>query len=189
MRPVAVKTCITKMMRAVRPTLTHLAVAAGALLGPKLYACECAQAKLGDALKLASVVLRGTVVRIDHLNPIQPPQTGDDKQKVALVAIPRSADDQTLVTFKVTASWKEPVTESVKLFAVARPSMCDGYQFHLNTEYVVYASKNLNQNWEDLKLFSQGAFVYDIAECPLRVRTDVRAEVRRLGRLSQRFPQ
>src|ERR1700755_3635340 len=52
--------------------LTHPVVAAVALSGPNLYACECVQPTFGDALKHASVVFQGTVVRVDHLNPIQP---------------------------------------------------------------------------------------------------------------------
>ena len=160
------------------------------LLSPVLYACECAESKFGDALKYAAVVFRGTVVRIDHLNPIQPPDAGNDKQDgVALVAIPRNVDDQTLITFKAIAGWKGSVTETMKVFAIAQPSMCDGYRFRPNVEYVVYASKNLNQNWEELQPFKQGAFIYDVAECPLRIRTDVAMEVRRLGRPSRRFPR
>ena len=165
-------------------------VAFVALSSPTLYACECAEPKFGDSLKYAAVVFRGTVVRIDHLNPIQPPDAANDKQDaVALVAIPRNVDDQTLITFKVTAAWKGSVTETLKVFAVARPSMCDGYRFRPNVEYVVYASKNLNQNWEELQSYKQGAFIYDVAECPLRIRTDIAAEGRRLGRPARRFPK
>lgn len=161
-----------------------------ALSSPTLVACECAEVKFGDALKHAAIVFRGTVVRIDHLNPIQPTDDGNEKQNGgAVAAIPRSVDDQTLVTFKVTAGWKGSVTAMMKVFAVARPSMCDGYRFRPNVEYVVYASKNLNQNWEELQRFKQGAIIYDVADCPLRIRTDVATEVRRLGLPPRRFPR
>src|SRR5690242_1120123 len=134
-----------KMMRVLGPAVRLMIVAFVARSGPTLYACECAELKFGDALKYAAVVFRGTVVRIDHLNPIQPLDAGNDKQNgIALVAIPRNVDDQALMTFKVTAAWKGSVTETMKVFAVARPSMCDGYRFRPNVEYVVYASKNLN---------------------------------------------
>jgi len=113
------------------------------------------------------------------MNPI-PPAAGTDG-RVKLVPIPRATDDETLVTFHVTAAWKGPATTVLKVYAIARPSMCAGYKFRENTEYVVYASNNLDQNGDWLKPFSNGAIVYDIAECPLRVRTDVLAEVDRLG--------
>jgi hypothetical protein len=177
-------------MRVLHPELRLLTVAFVALSSPILYACDCAEPKFRDALKDAAVVFRGTVVRIDHLNPIQPPDAGNDKQNgVALVAIPRNVDDQTLITFKTIAGWKGSVTATMKVFVVAQPSMCDGYRFLPNVEYVVYASKNLNQYWAELQPFKQGAFIYDVAECPLRIRTDVAMEVRRLGRPSQRFPK
>src|SRR5260221_14475898 len=99
-------------MCVVRPAIRFLIVAFVGLSSPTLYACECAEVRFGDALKHAAIVFRGTGVRIDHLNPIQPPDTGNEKQNVvALVAIPRSVDDQTLVTFKVTAARKGSVTE------------------------------------------------------------------------------
>ena len=177
-------------MRVFHHALQLLIVAFAALQSPALYACECAEPEFRSALKYASVVFRGTVVQIDHLNPIQPPDAGNDKQDgVAPVAIPRDVDDQTLITFKVTAGWKGSVTETMKVFAVARPSMCDGYRFRQNVEYVVYASTNLDQNWEALQPFKQAAFIYDVADCPLRIRTDVATEVRRLGRPSRRFPK
>ena len=59
--------------------------------------------------------------------------------------------------------------------------MCDGYKFKEDTEYVVYATNSLNQNREELKRLSNGDLVYDVADCPLRVRTDVTAEAGRLG--------
>lgn len=124
-------------------------------------------------------MFRGRVVRIDHMNPIEPSPSDDGPVK--LTSIPRAIDDETLVTFRVTTSWKGPVTPILKVYATARPSMCDGYKFKEGTEYVVYATKNLDQNWGELSRFSNGDLVYDIADCPLRVRTDVDAEVGRLG--------
>ena len=85
--------------------------------------------------------------------------------------------------------WPGSATETMRVFAVARPSMCDGYRFRANVEYVVYASKNLNQSWEALQLYKQDAFIFDVAECPLRIRTDVAKEVWRLESPSRRFPR
>jgi hypothetical protein len=156
--------------------------------GSLVYGCECIELTVADAFKHAAVVFQGTVVQIDHLNPIQPPDAIDGQHgPVALVPMPRSVNDQTLVTFSVTTAWKGPVTEAMKVFAVARPSMCDGYRFQPKVEYIVYASKNLDQNWKELQPFKKGAFVYDVADCPLRVRTDVAAEAGRLAAPLRRF--
>jgi hypothetical protein len=108
-----------------------------------LAACECAELFKRQAFKYAAVVFRGRVTKIDHMNPIEPPRGTDGAVKLA--SIPRSRDDHTLVTFQVTASWKGPVTRTLEIFATARPSMCDGYKFKEDTEYVVYATRNLNR--------------------------------------------
>src|SRR5260370_35975330 len=144
-----------------------------------LAACECAEPSKRQAFKDAVVVFRGKVTKIDHMNPIEWHGEGDGAVKLA--SIPRATDDQTLVTFHVTTSWKGPVTPILKVYATARPSMCDGYKFNEDTEYVVYATNNLSPNWEELKRFSNGDLVYEVGQCPLRVRTDVAAEVGRLG--------
>ncbi len=118
---------------------------------PSLRACQCAETKLGKAFEHAAVVFRGRVIRIDHLKTIQPSKSGDAKEsQVALAAVPRGVDDHNLVTFRITAVWRGSAAETMRVFAVARPSMCDGYRFQLASEYVVYASKNLDQNWEEL---------------------------------------
>ncbi len=158
------------------------------LHGHALFACECAEGTQREALRYAAVVFRGTVTNIEHLNPIVP-REGRPADAVKLVPIPRNIDDHTLVTFRVRQGWKGRITPTIRVFAVARPSMCDGYRFQIKSEYVVYASKNLNPDWDELQPFKDGGVIFDVAECPLRVRTDVLSEVRRLGRAQTEYPE
>jgi hypothetical protein len=149
------------------------------MFSTRLLGCECAELRQQVAFKYAVVVFQGTVTHIDHLNPIdEQPKTG----AVQGVPIPREVDDHTVATFRVTRAWKGPVKNGIKVYATARPSMCDGYKFKDGVEYVVYASLNLHPEWEELKPYSQGATIYGIDDCPLRIRTDLNAESIRLGR-------
>ena len=104
-----------------------------------------------EALKNAAVVFQGKGTLIDHLNPIEPPATKTGSVKLG--RIPRSNDDQTVVTFRATRAWKGPVKSEIKVFAIARPSMCDGFEFEDGKEYVVYARTTLNlesKEWRTL---------------------------------------
>jgi hypothetical protein len=162
-------------------TSLRLPVAAvlAVLFVTRIPACECGEGQPQHALKYAAIVFQGKVTEIDHLNPIDPPDSkpGDVRQ----VSIPRQINDHTVVTFRVTRAWRGPVTREIKVYATARPSMCDGYKFRDGVEYVVYASTNLYIESEERKRYSQGATVYEISDCPLRIRTDVTAEAKRLG--------
>src|ERR1700730_16789366 len=98
----------TRLMRTFRPAPRHVIITFVALSSPNLFACECAESRVGDALKHALVAFRGTVVRIDHLNPIQP--TDADRRQlgaaagdnpVKLAPMPRTVDDHTLATFQI----------------------------------------------------------------------------------------
>ena len=131
----------------------RLAILASLYFGSSLFACECGQISLRQSFKAAIIVFRGRVITIEHLNPIQPKELplAPDHPVTSLVPIPRKHDDQTLVTMDVLTAWKGPVTPRIKIFSIAHPSMCDGFAFERDREYVVYATVFENPNWEELR--------------------------------------
>ncbi len=143
-----------------------------------IRACECSEIPQRTAYRRAAVVFRGKVVNIQHMNlvEVRNPKTGKPELQ------PPSLDDHTLVTFDVDGAWKGPVTPTMRVHATVHALMCTGYQFEQGREYVVYAVPLLNPNWKPLQQLVQGAPVYDVPNCPLRVRTDVQQESRLLGR-------
>ena len=136
--------------------------------------CSCIEATQKDAIRYAAVVFRGLAVNVQHL------RIGDGV--ITEEMNPPSSDDNTLVTFEVTSYWKGSLKGIVKVYAMARPSMCDGYKFEQGREYIVYASQ-LDPKWPALNRFVHGAIVYEVPNCPLRVvRDNLRREELLLGR-------
>jgi hypothetical protein len=153
----------------------HLAILVSLSFVPSLFACECGVPSQRQSFKDATIVFRGRVITIEHLNPVQPnefPLATDHPVKLA--PIPRNHDDQTLVTMDVHTAWKGPATRQMKVFSIAHPSMCGGFAFEQGREYVVYATDFENR-------IKGGEKVYDLGTCPLRIRMDVAVESNKLG--------
>ncbi len=158
----------------------HLALVL-ALIGLQsapIRACECVEISQKTAYRSAAVVFRGKVVKIQHmiLVEVRNPKTGKSEMR------PPSSDDQTLVTFQVDGAWKGPVTPTMRVHATAHGSVCPGYVFELDREYVVYAVPLLNPNWKPLQQLVHGAPVYYFPDCPFRIPTNVQQESRLLGK-------
>ena len=143
-----------------------------------LRGCECQEVGRAPAFSGATVVFQGRVAAIEHLKMVEviDPNTGTRQLH------PPEIDDHMIVTFEVTRAWKGEVNSTTKVHSVARPKLCDGYRFEVGREYVVYASDNLNQEWAEIAHRAHGMHVYEIDDCPLRIRTDVSEETKLLGK-------
>ena len=129
----------------------------------ELLGIQCITVSQRVAFRHVFAVFRGTVVRVQVMHPSDP--------------------EPTLVTFKVDRAWKGPVTETMRLFLFARPAEGDQYHFHEGIRYVVYATKDVFLDFENLRQLSGARPVYGVGSmCILRVRTDVKQESKRLGR-------
>jgi hypothetical protein len=91
-------------------------------------------------------------------------------------------DKVDLVTFEVSRIWKGPASKSINVVAITHPAMGDGYTFTTGTEYIVYATKQLNHGWPELDQVAEGARVYGLNNCVPRVRMDIAQENKILGR-------
>jgi hypothetical protein len=138
--------------------------------------CSCQAVPIREAYKAASVVFSGTVVRVDHLR-VKETLLPDGRRHIS----PPDHDDHTVVTFDVHLGWKGPIERLAQVHATVRPSVCDGYRFMLGKTYVVYATETLNQSWDLLGAVRRVDTIWDVADCPLRVRDDVTTESKRLG--------
>jgi hypothetical protein len=145
---------------------------------PKLLACECIEVAQPVAFRGAVVVFRGRVEQVEHMTLVESvdPRTGEK------VLRPPETSDHTVVTFKVSAVWKGPARQVLKVHATAKAAICSGYAFEEGREYVVYATDPLNPSWDKLQRIAKGMRVFDVADCPLRVRTDVKEESGILGK-------
>ena len=156
---------------------------------PTLVACKCVQTSQSEAIREAHAVFRGKVVSIQHLNaiPQRDPNTG------RTTFLPPQTDDRQIVTFLVELEWKGSIARQVKVLVTARPRMCDGYQFKEGVRYVVYATEKTRTDWDDalermnsrldLKVSPPTSMAtVEIPDCPLRIRSDLDAESKLLGR-------
>ncbi len=135
---------------------------------------ECIELPQRDAFKRAAIVFSGRVERVE-------PVTRREGDPAAKVQLERPLDGSpAVVTFSVTKTWKGAPDNRVKLFLFQKPLQGPGYQFQIGHEYVVYAHEATK--WDPLVRIGQADPVYDLeSQCPLRVRTDVVAESKRLG--------
>jgi hypothetical protein len=160
-------------------TLTRWLVIASIALSPgPAISCECAEMPQREAFQHAAVVFRGRVTQINHLRFVP----DGDSVRVEIELSPPAVNDHTLVSFDVVTYWKGHIKRAIKVYATARPSMCDGYRFEQGKEYVVY-TRPMDPSWAAIEKFVEGAPIYEVADCPLRViRDDVPREIRLLGR-------
>ena len=119
-------------------------------------------------------MFRGRVERIEHAQLLE----RTDAVTGAKEMVPPESGDRTVVTFRVSAVWKGPSRNTLQVMSVARGVLCPGYEFKQGREYVVYATEPA----EDAARTTEGARVFEVADCPLRVRTDVAEELRLLGK-------
>jgi hypothetical protein len=130
-------------------------------------ACECRTIPPAEALQKSAVVFHGVVIQIEHLHALEAPDPVTGKSRRWIPEL----DDLIVVTFKVDASWKGRVTPIMKVYSVVRPSMCDGYEFSIAKEYLVYAvgppnSEHIAPEERDVVNRFKKEPVYGIPACP-----------------------
>ena len=152
-------------------------IALVAIASALVQGCECRKVEQREAFRHADMVFRGRVTQIDHLRLVHE----GDAVRVEAERNPPGVDDHTVVSFNVLTRWKGKMARGIKVYAVGRPSMCDGYRFEEGTEYVVY-TRHMEPPWPELEKSAGGA-IYEVGPCPLRVvRDGIGREVRALGR-------
>src|SRR6478672_6936226 len=99
------------------------------------FAWDCRRIPPKEALQSSAVVFHGVAINIEHLRTMNAPDpvTGQSRRWIP------ELDDLIVVTFQVDAFWKGPATPFLKVYSIARPSMCDGYEFSIAKESLVYA--------------------------------------------------
>ena len=129
------------------------------------FACSCASPEQQWARRGAYAVFDGVVTDIHYFE--SPEQ--------------REMSSRTLVTFAVSRRWKGPVGAEIKIHAWERALMCDSYTFEVGHRYVVYAiQQDKEGGWADQ--YPKGTQILSVGGCILRIREDVDAEAKRLGR-------
>jgi hypothetical protein len=128
-------------------------------------ACSCVEQTQETARSVAYAIFDGTVTGIHYFET-------EEQRTVA---------SRTLVTFKVARSWKGPVGSSIQVHASDRALMCDSYKFELGKRYIVYALQvDKESGWADS--YPTGTQILVIGDCILRVRHDLNAEAKLLGK-------
>jgi hypothetical protein len=135
---------------------------------------ECVELSQRRALLDATVVFRGTVVKIEDV--MEREANPSDKVQV------RRSDpsEPRMVTFMADQFWKGPATRLVRVFLFLRPPQGTGYKFKTGDEYIVYTLGKAN-GWGPLDRLIEREPVYEVGTCILRIRSDVVAESKLLG--------
>jgi hypothetical protein len=156
-----------------------------ALLSSPLLACECAYPSQADSFRLAYAIFRGKAVAVQHL-----PSAEQTTHSSGSAMWPKEIRQE--VTLLVDAVWKGQVARRVAVRVTSHPRMCDGYEFVVGAEYVVYVAPKIDTEWDErLKRLrsSLGLTIdppatstsFEIGDCPLRIRPDVVSESKALG--------
>jgi hypothetical protein len=140
------------------------------------WCCECIEVPQQDALATALVVFRGRVELVQQVD-LQEGQVVVTEQKESQTA----SRGLMVVTFKVSTLWKGPQSGTIRVLATSRGPVCPGYAFEQGHEYIVYAIAPFNRNEEVLHYLARGGPLFDVPDCPLRVRTDLKQEETILG--------
>src|SRR5579859_526283 len=114
--------------------------------------CECIEITSKAAMTSAAAVFRGRVEAIERV-------AGASEGIPRLERMPVGGFEEpslTIVTFKVTTSWKGPRVRSIRVLAMRHGSICPGYAFEQGREYVVYAIVPFNRNLGNLKPLLNG---------------------------------
>lgn len=149
---------------------------------PVVMASECLAAPQKQAFRAAALVFRGRVLRVEDTTPAT---ISNEPGKVALQ--PSEPSGPRVVTLRVSRIWKGPAASTIQLFVLEHPPLGTGFQFHVGSEYVIYALDQVDQDWAEIRPFSKKSRVYDIGvSCTLRVRSDVANESRLLDKTARR---
>lgn len=142
------------------------------------WACECVDEPTEDAKQHAKAIFQGRVIHIEHLQF----STVNGAFRIETAQGARDLNDHTLVTFEVTRYWKGTIPLKVRVYATARPSMCDGYRFEQGREYILYTGP-MTPGWPEMEQRAGVGTLYEVADCPGRiVRENIHREARWLGR-------
>jgi hypothetical protein len=141
-----------------------------------LFANECVAVSQQQAYRAAAVVFRGRVVKVEDTAATVDPV---DRNAGKLALQPVSGFK--IVSVSPSKIWKGPSSSTIQLFALEHPVLGNGFQFRVGSEYVIYALDEVEQNWSEIRRFSERSRVYGIGVgCTLRVRLDVDTEARLL---------
>jgi hypothetical protein len=136
---------------------------------------ECVELSQRKSFLDATVVFRGTVVKIEDV-------TEQEANPADKVQVRRSSPSEPrMVTFMADQFWKGPATRLVRVFLFLHPQEGSGYKFKSGGEYIVYTLGKAN-GWGPLDRLSEGERVYNVGPCILRIRSDVAAESKLLGK-------
>ena len=153
-------------------TITRLTVLV--LTASAVSASECKEVSQSVSFRTATVVFSGTPIRIESLTE----EAADPTDKVQLQ---RPLDgDPKVITFSTERFWKGAPRKTVKVFLFLHPRQGQGYSFKLGGQYVVYATESVSK-WAPLHAVIKDEPVFEVGECPLRIRTDIDAETRLLS--------
>ncbi len=151
----------------------------------RAIACECVHLSQGESRAEADVVFRGRALSIRVLSSEFRGRAG-----VVQPSITQLAAHQ-VVEFLVDAVWKGKVEWKARVFVTSHPHMCDGYEFRLGSDYVIYIGRLplLPESYLDRLRARVGLTVdplsntdtFDMPNCPLRIRFVVAAESNPLG--------
>ncbi|MGH9970194.1 MAG: hypothetical protein ACREBG_20695 [Pyrinomonadaceae bacterium] len=95
------------------------------ILSSPAAACSCLGRSGKAALKESQVAFRGTVAKVDYLDP-------DTDQ----------SEPRIVVTFLVSRVWKGPVRKKIVLHTIYNKYSCEGFYFQKGREYLVFAYAN-----------------------------------------------
>ena len=126
-------------------SVTRRLCAPMALVSSPLLACSCAYPYQSDSVRLADAIFRGKVLSIRHLGSVARANSRAEKTELARPRV----DDLQEVSFLIDAVWKGLVARRVKVNVTSRPSMCDGYEFTVGSEYVIYIAQKVRTAWDD----------------------------------------
>jgi len=143
---------------------------------------ECIEASQKEAFRTAAIVLRRRVLSIEDTTP---QAVSNEPGKLALQ--PSDPGGPSVVTVAVSKMWKGPAASTIQLFVLLHPPFGTGFQFHVGSEYVIYALDEVDQDWVKIRSFSKKSRVYNISmTCRPRVRADVANESRLLDKMKRR---
>lgn len=138
---------------------------------------ECIEISQRQAARHASLIFQGRVTKVEDVGDVFEKSGGE---RVATLRVSDSAPQ--VVTFAVDQVWKGPVVATVRVFGFRHPTFGHGYTFVVGREYVVYTPGAVSSEWQPLRPFTTDGLLYEIGDCPLRVRTDIATERRSLGK-------
>lgn len=133
---------------------------------------DCIDIPQPDAFATADIIVH---VKIKHIKYID---TKIESNKNEIPLIKMDSTSPRLVTARVVKSWKKHTSNEITLFYFRNPPQGSGYNFDINGEYILYIKNKIDTKWDALQKASDGKEVYEIGECSLRIRKDIKAETK-----------